>query len=205
MARQRSHYTADFKAKVALAAIKGQQTVNEIAATYSVHPNRVLQWKKQALEVLPDAFSNRRGRGSQDAEALQARLYQQIGQLKVELDWLKKKLDCPLEQRRQWVEPHHEGISVRRQCQLLGVSRVALYYQPVDESAENLHPMRSLDEQYTRGPFDGGLRMTAWLRHQGHQVNFKRVRSLLRQMGLMAVYPRPRLSQPGAGAPLYPY
>jgi transposase-like protein len=95
MARQRNHYTADFKAKVALAAIKGQQTVNEIAATYSVHPNQVVQWKKQVLEVLPDVFSNRRVRRTQDEEALQARLYQQIGQLKVELDWLKKKAGLP--------------------------------------------------------------------------------------------------------------
>ncbi len=77
MGRQRNHDTADFKAKVALAAIKGQQTVNEIAATYRVHPNQVMQWKKQALEVLPDVFSNRPERGTQDEEALQARLYQQ--------------------------------------------------------------------------------------------------------------------------------
>ena len=90
-----------------------------MAATYGVHPNQVLQWKKQALEVLPEVFSARRGRVAQDDEALRARLYQQIGQLKVELDWLKKKLDYPLEHRRQWVEPHHERISVRRQCQLL--------------------------------------------------------------------------------------
>jgi transposase-like protein len=95
MARQRNHYTADFKAKVALAAIKGQQTVNEIAATYGVHPNQVLQWKRQALEVLPDVFSSRRARAAQDDEAWQARLYQQIGQLKVELDWLKKKVGWP--------------------------------------------------------------------------------------------------------------
>jgi transposase-like protein len=92
MTKQRNHYTADFKAKVALAAIKGQQTVNEIASSYSVHPNLVLQWKKQALAALPDAFSNRRARDAQDEEALKAQLYQQIGQLKVELDWLKKKV-----------------------------------------------------------------------------------------------------------------
>jgi transposase-like protein len=91
MAGQRNHYTTEFKVKVALAAIKGQQTVNEIAAAYGVHPNQVLQWKKQALEALPEVFSTRRGRVVRDEEALQARLYQQIGQLKVELDWLKKK------------------------------------------------------------------------------------------------------------------
>jgi putative transposase len=94
---------------------------------------------------------------------------------------------------------------VRRQCQLLGVNRSGLYYQAVEESVENLHLMRLLDEQYTRCPFYGVLRMTAWLHQQGYAVNEKRVRRLLRQMGLMAVYPKPRLSLPGAGVQLYPY
>jgi putative transposase len=101
MTKQRNHYSADFKAKVALAAIKGQQTVNEIASRSSIHPNLVLQWKKQALLALPDAFSNRRARDAQDEAALKARLYQQIGQLKVELDWLKKKLDLRIDDKSQ--------------------------------------------------------------------------------------------------------
>jgi transposase-like protein len=92
MKKQRNHYGADLKARVALEAIKGQRTVNEIASTYGVHPNLVAQWKKQALAALPDAFSARRARAAQDEEALRAQLYQQIGQLKVELDWLKKKV-----------------------------------------------------------------------------------------------------------------
>lgn len=91
MNKQRNHYSADLKARVALEAIKGQRTVNEIASAYSVHPNLVTQWKKQALAALPEAFSARRARAAQDEEALRAQLYQQIGQLKVELDWLKKK------------------------------------------------------------------------------------------------------------------
>ena len=68
--------------------------MNEIAASYGVHPNQVLPWKKQALEALPAVFSTRRGRVVRDEEARQARLYQQIGQLKVELDWLKKNYRC---------------------------------------------------------------------------------------------------------------
>jgi putative transposase len=114
-------------------------------------------------------------------------------------------LDGPLEQRRQWVDPYHQQISVRRQCQLLGVNRAGLYYQPGDERGENLHLMRLLDEQYTRCPFYGVLRMTAWLRQEGYPVNEKRVRRLLRQMGLMAVYPKPHLSHPCAGGQRYPY
>ncbi len=91
MSKQRKSYSADFKAKVAIAAIKGQHTVNEIASQYGVHPNQVMTWKKQTLESIPDLFSARRDRDARSDEDLKAQLYQQIGQLKVELDWLKKK------------------------------------------------------------------------------------------------------------------
>lgn len=92
MKKQRKNYSSEFKVKVALEAIKGQKTLNEIASHYEVHPNQVTQWKKQALEGLPDLFSHRRLRLEKDDELLKAQLYQQIGQLKVELDWLKKKV-----------------------------------------------------------------------------------------------------------------
>lgn len=91
MSKQRKIYSAEFKAKVALAAIKGQHTINEIASNCGVHPNQVMQWKKQALEAIPDSFSAHRARAARSDEELRAQLYQQIGQLQVELDWLKKK------------------------------------------------------------------------------------------------------------------
>lgn len=91
MTKQRNNYSADFKAKVAIAAIKGDKTINEVASFFGVHPNQVLTWKKQALSIIPDAFASRLARQAQDDEQLKARLYQEIGQLKVELDWLKKK------------------------------------------------------------------------------------------------------------------
>lgn len=91
MKKQRKRYALEFKVKVALEAIKGQRTINEIAAHYGIHPNQVTQWKKQALEGLPDTFCSRRECDAEDQEALKAELYKQIGQLKVELDWLKKK------------------------------------------------------------------------------------------------------------------
>lgn len=89
--RQRKTYSTEFKVKVALEAIKGQRTINEIAGHYSVHPNQVTQWKKQAIDSLPEVFSTKREHSAEESETLQAQLYQQIGQLKVELDWLKKK------------------------------------------------------------------------------------------------------------------
>ncbi len=91
MSTQRKHYSAEFKARVALDAIKGHKTVNELASTYGVHPTQITHWKHQLQQEVLHIFSARRAKREQDQDALQARLYQQIGQLKVELDWLKKK------------------------------------------------------------------------------------------------------------------
>jgi putative transposase len=94
---------------------------------------------------------------------------------------------------------------VARQCALLGLARSSAYYQPVGVSETDLEIMRRLDEQYTRTPFYGVRRMTAWLHTVGYPVNHKRVARLLRTMGLTAIYPKPRLSQPAPGHRVYPY
>ncbi|MGH8526378.1 MAG: IS3 family transposase [Gammaproteobacteria bacterium] len=103
------------------------------------------------------------------------------------------------------VEPDHGEISIRRQCELLGVSRASWYYEPAGESEENLRLMRLIDEQYTRAPFYGSRRMTAWLRAQGYDVNRKRVSRLMQLMGIEAVYPKPNLSRAAEGHRIYPY
>jgi putative transposase len=92
MKGQRRQHGADFKARVALAALKGDKTINEVAAQYEVHPSMVIAWKQQVLAGLPELFSRRSGKSEAATEAQQAGLYEQIGRLKVELDWLKKKL-----------------------------------------------------------------------------------------------------------------
>lgn len=89
--KTRRQHSAEFKAKVALEAIKGERTLNEIAADYEVHPVQVQQWKKLALEGMASLFSSKKDQAAADHEALVDQLYQQIGQLKVEADWLKKK------------------------------------------------------------------------------------------------------------------
>lgn len=91
MAGQRKRYSVEIKARVALEAIRGHKTANEIASEYGVHPTQIAQWKKQVLDELPLMFSSRVAERGKADEALIANLYQQIGQLKVELDWLQKK------------------------------------------------------------------------------------------------------------------
>jgi putative transposase len=103
------------------------------------------------------------------------------------------------------VDRGHPEISLRRQCELLGVNRSGLYYQPAGESERNLLLMRLIDEEYTRLPFYGSRRWVEWLDEQGYSVNRKRVSRLMEVMGIEAVYPKPRLSQPGEGHKIYPY
>jgi putative transposase len=96
-------------------------------------------------------------------------------------------------------------LSVRRQCELLGLNRSALYYQPARETEDNLRLMRLIDAEYTAHPFYGSRKVTEWLRQHGEAVNRKRVQRLMRLMGLEAIYPKPRLSMPGRGHRIYPY
>lgn len=107
--------------------------------------------------------------------------------------------------KRALVSADDTRLSVARQCTLLGMARSSWYHTPRGESPENLELMRRMDEQYTQTPFYGIRRMTAWLRQQGEAVNHKRVGRRLRLMGLEALYPKPRLSVPGAGEKRYPY
>ncbi len=95
--------------------------------------------------------------------------------------------------------------SVARQCQLLDVSRSSLYYQPVGTSEEDLTLMKLIDRQYLTTPFYGARRIAVWLKGQRYEVNRKRIRRLMRIMGLTAIYRRPRTSKPAAGHKVYPY
>lgn len=201
--RTRRRFTGEFKAKVALEAIKAQETINQIAARHEVHPHQVTQWKQQLLRQ-PVAFDQ--PAALSQPNGVEEELYAQIGRLKMELEWLKKSWDhiC-LEQRRAMIAEDDPQLSMRQQCRLLGLHRSGVYYEPVPESAENLQLMQLLDRQYTRHPEQGVRRMTLHLRALGHGVNPKRVRRLLRQMGLEAFYPKPRMNIPDPVAARYPY
>ena len=103
------------------------------------------------------------------------------------------------------IESDHPRLSVSRQCELLALARSSVYYVPHGQDAYNEYLMRRIDQQYTRTPFYGVRRMTAWLRRQGEPVNPKRVRRLMRWMGLEAIYPKRRLSLSNEQNRRYPY
>jgi putative transposase len=107
--------------------------------------------------------------------------------------------------KRPLVEPEHPHLSIRRQCDLLGLSRSTYYLGPATASEEDLRLMRLIDQQFLRIPFYGSRRIAVFLERSGETVNHKRVRRLMALMGLEAVHPRPRTSVMAPGARVYPY
>jgi len=93
MSRIRKTFSSEFKAKVALEAIKGYTSINQLAKEYQVNPNAIGNWKKEVLEYIPDIFNNKRGPKTESNTELIDQLYKQIGKQQVELEWLKKKLN----------------------------------------------------------------------------------------------------------------
>jgi putative transposase len=200
MSRKRKQHSAALEARVALAAVKGDRTTSELAGGFQVHPTQVSQWRRELVEGAEEVFGREGRREAREQGALVADLYEQIGRLQMELEWMKKKLPSSLEEKRRWIEGEHPALSVRRQCELVGLNRSSWYREPAGESAENLELMRRMDEQYLETPCYGSRKMA-----EVFGVNRKRVQRLMRLMGLEAMYPKPRLTQRGAEQRIYPY
>jgi len=103
------------------------------------------------------------------------------------------------------IDPGHGALSIRRQCELVGLSRSSWYYECATESADNLRLMRQIDEEYLRHPCKGSRQMSVWLKAQGESANRKRVQRLMRLMGLEAIYPKPRTTERNPAHRIYPY
>ena len=117
----------------------------------------------------------------------------------------KKKLPESVSARCALVEADHPALSVRRQCELLGVNRSTYYYVAATESPLNLELMQLIDKQYMHTPFYGWPRMTAYVRKQGYLINHKRIQRLMQKMGIQAIYPKPSLSKRHPDHKIYPY
>nr|WP_139170866.1 IS3 family transposase [Paenibacillus naphthalenovorans] len=199
---KRNRYTSEFKTKVVLEVLREEQTVNEIAAKYEVSPVMVSRWKAEFLERASVVFEKKTSevdKLKKEYESKQEHLEKLVGQLTVEVDWLKKNLASnePLEARKAMVERDNNEITIKRQADLLNVNRTSVYRlsQEKSESEENVQIMHQIDEIYMKHPYFGYRRMTRFLRDRGFEVNRKRVRRLMQHMGLEAIYPKPNLSK----------
>jgi putative transposase len=159
MARIRKNHSPAFKAQVALEAAKQTKTIAELAKQFQVHPVQISQWKKQLLDGMETLFQNGSATRQADPEKIQAELYEQLGRLQMELAWVKKNLPREVEARRALIDSSCSQLSIRRQCELLGLNRSSYYYEPAQETIENLRLMRRIDEQYLKTPYFGSRRM----------------------------------------------
>ena len=203
MSTQRKRYSAEFKARVALDAVKGLKTVNELASTYGCIPPRSPTGNISCKKRCPTFSQHDATSDSTTRKHSKRSCISKLGN-SGRVGLAEKKLDLPPEAKRELIEAAHPQISIARQCDLVGLPVNLLLPYP-GESAENLTLMRLLDQQYTDTPYYGIRRMTAWLRSQGYAVNHKRVARLLHTMGLETIYPKPRLSQPHPAHRVYPY
>lgn len=197
-------YPASFKAKVATEAIKEEKSSTEFASIYGAHPSMIRQWRKKAKEGLIEIFKNPNNTKDKEKDRLIEELYKQVGKLKVELDWLKKRLGLPHKERVVLIEKVNKKIPISRQAELLGISRSSIYYKPRTRE-EEIILMKLIDEQYTKTPFYGSRKMTKYLRRRGYIVNRKRVQRLMRVMEIEAIYPKPKLSKSNPEHKIYPY
>jgi len=144
----------------------------------------VSQWKKEAAKRLPEVFARKSDQNAQDAKEREKELFEEIGPLKMELEWLKKKLaSSSVEERRRMIESQHPALPITRQCELLGLARASYYHQPEPELDENLRLMRVIDETYLAVSGLWFAADDALAAATGPPVHRKRVRRLMQQVG----------------------
>ncbi|HJO52184.1 IS3 family transposase [Sulfitobacter pontiacus] len=205
MSKRKQHHP-EFKAKVALEALKGEETVSELASRFGVHPTMIHQWKRALLEGASGVFERGSRKAPEVDEEQVKDLHAKIGELAVANDFLARKAQTLDRQVRcKMIEPNIPGLSVGKQCSLLSISRSSFYYEPKGESEMNLDLMRVIDKQFLETPFYGVRQMTWHLRNEQHLVNEKRIRRLMRLMGLMPIYQKPNTSKAAKGHKIYPY
>ncbi|MGL5980844.1 MAG: IS3 family transposase [Phocaeicola sp.] len=197
------------KAKVALEAMKGIRSINEIASEYEVHPNQVSQWKKQFQENAETLFSktDKKLKEEKSSDEMNEKLYAKIGKLEMELEFLKKKQRAgSITQRKNMIEKDHPSISILRQSKLLSVSRSGVYYTPKPTiTPDQKVVLDKIDELYTQYPFYGSRRMSAELKACGLNVGRKAIRSYFKILRVSAIYPEIKTTTPNKAHKKYPY
>jgi transposase-like protein len=165
--RPRRNHSNDFKAKVALAAIKAEKTLAELSAEFDVHQNQIIDWKNQLISASSQAFDQSKAPTEPPIDL--KKLHAKIGEQALEIDFLEGVLKKLVLQPQKLIDDSLQ-ISVSKQAQLLKVSRGCYYYRPKPVSASDLKLMRCMDELHMQYPFAGSRMMRDLLNRQGHHI-----------------------------------
>ncbi len=196
MTGKRTRYGSDFKAKVALEAIRGELTTSQLATKHDVHQTMINDWKRMATAGLASIFDGNGGKGSCSGRR-GGEIPRQNRPMAGGTRFVGARLrSMSLARRRQMVNRDHPVLSIVRQCDLVSINRSGLYHEPAGETALNLALMRLIDAQFMETPWYGSRQMARHLRREGHGVGHKRVRRLIAVMGLVPIYQRPRTTVP---------
>ncbi|WP_172566984.1 IS3-like element ISVpa4 family transposase [Vibrio fluvialis] len=204
MTRKRRNHSPEFKAKVALDAAKGDKTVAELAQKYNLHANQISTWKKELLENAAMIFATENHSGKESSEDVD-KLHAKIGQLTMENGFFGQSARSLDRAQRKSSLVKSTPLPIKRQCELLNIARSTAYYQPIGLSAEEITLRRMIDEIHLQYPFMGSRRIRTELAKKGHSVNRKRVVRLMRDMGIGAIYPKPKMTLANKAHKVYPY
>jgi putative transposase len=159
-AQKAKQYTAQEKAKVAMEAIKGDLTMSQISSQYGVHATQINRWKREAIEAMVTGFGNKSKTADTSQAELVGPLYQQIGQLTVERDWLKKNLQLlDLAVKKGLIDMDNPKLSIKLQCELLGLNRSSYYARATGITSDEQKVLNRMDEIFTEHPYYGTRRM----------------------------------------------
>ena len=201
--RPRRNHSAEFKAKVALAAVLGDRTLSELASQFDVHPNQITQWKTQLLDRAAQLFGA--GTGQAEKPVDMKVLHAKIGELALGERFFRVRAhEGGIAGRKAMIDRAHK-LPLARQAKAVGISRGSIYYRPRSVGEAGLGLMRRIDELHLEYPFAGSRMMRGLLRQEGLSCGRRHIATLMRRMGIEALYRKPNTSRRRPGHTVYPY
>ncbi|MDH2349040.1 IS3 family transposase [Bradyrhizobium sp. SSUT77] len=202
--RPRRNHSPAFKAKVALAAVKGDRTIAQLAEHFDVHPNQITAWKSQLEGSASDVFGS--GGGTPATPTVDVKsLHAKIGELTLENGFFRRSAhQGGIAERKAMIDREHD-LSITKQAEILRISRGSVYYLPRQVSSADLEIMQRLDRLHLEYPFAGSRMLRGLLALQGCKVGRRHVKTLMLRMGIEALYRRPRTTKPEPGHKIHPY
>src|SRR5215204_4507271 len=201
--RPRRNHSPAFKAKGALAAVKGEKTLAELAQQFDVHPNQITAWKAQLLEGAAGVFGSEPKPDTTTPAVDVTMLHAKIGKLTVANDCLSGAQGRPCE-RQAMIDRSH-ALPIAKQAKALGISRGSIYYSPRPVPVADLVIMRRMDELHLEFPFVGSRMLRDLLNKEGIGIGRRHVATLMKRMGLEAIDRKPNSLKPAPGHKIYPY